>query len=143
MCDLHSAYATIARSYECTNNRGWKPIESPSPGVVTSIQPRKLAEGVTHPEHKCTILIHPGDANEAGYWVEVPALPGCFTQGQTIEECQERAEDAVRRYVEGLIEEGHPVPEEPRREGAPVSEVELKLQAPAWAGGGRLSTDGR
>lgn len=78
-----------------------------------------------------TILIHPADPDETGFWVEVPALPGCFTQGETIEECMSRAEEAIRCFVEGLVEDGQVVPEEPRREGAVVSEVKLKLSVPA------------
>lgn len=78
-----------------------------------------------------TILIHPADPDETGYWVEVPALRGCFTQGETIEECLSRAEEAIRCYVEGLVEEGQTVPEEPSQEGAVVSEVKLKLPVPA------------
>jgi len=31
-----------------------------------------------------TILIH--KAEEGGFWAEVPALPGCFSQGETVEE---------------------------------------------------------
>jgi len=31
-----------------------------------------------------TVLIHTSE--EGGYWVEVPALPGCFSQGETIDE---------------------------------------------------------
>lgn len=30
-----------------------------------------------------TVKVHP--AEEGGFWAEVPALPGCFTQGETIE----------------------------------------------------------
>ena len=31
-----------------------------------------------------TVIVH--NAGEGGYWVEVPSLPGCFSQGETIEE---------------------------------------------------------
>ena len=47
-----------------------------------------------------------------GFFVSVPALPGCYTQGQTIEECRERATEAVRVHIEGLEAEGQAVPEE-------------------------------
>ena len=33
---------------------------------------------------KLKVIIH--DAEEGGYWAEVPSLPGCGTQGETIEE---------------------------------------------------------
>jgi predicted RNase H-like HicB family nuclease len=31
---------------------------------------------------KIKAIVHP--AEEGGYWVEVPALPGCFTEGETV-----------------------------------------------------------
>lgn len=33
-----------------------------------------------------------------GYWAEVPALKGCFTQGETIEEIQENIKDAINAW---------------------------------------------
>lgn len=32
---------------------------------------------------------------EGGYWAEVPDLPGCFTQGDTLEELEENLGSAV------------------------------------------------
>jgi len=36
------------------------------------------------------------DAEEGGYWAEVPALPGCFTQGETREELLDNLKEAIR-----------------------------------------------
>jgi predicted RNase H-like HicB family nuclease len=36
---------------------------------------------------------------EGGYVVYVPALPGCATQGETFEEAQEMAKDAIEGYL--------------------------------------------
>jgi Uncharacterized conserved protein len=33
---------------------------------------------------KVKVVVH--KAEEGGYWAEVPSLPGCFTQGETLEE---------------------------------------------------------
>jgi predicted RNase H-like HicB family nuclease len=33
---------------------------------------------------KIKVIVH--DAEEGGYWAEVPAIPGCATQGETFEE---------------------------------------------------------
>jgi predicted RNase H-like HicB family nuclease len=75
-----------------------------------------------------TILIHPNDPQEQpGYWVEVPALPGCFTQGETVEECMTHAEEAITGYLEVLVEQGKPIPEEPQTEGAVISKVEVQI----------------
>lgn len=62
-------------------------------------------------EYKYTIILDP-DPDEGGYTVTVPALPGCVTQGETIEEAIAMAKDAIRLYIETLVENGEPVPEE-------------------------------
>lgn len=80
---------------------------------------------------KYTILIHPGEAGEKGYWVEVPALPGCFSQGATVEESMENAREAIEGYLESLAKLGEPIPEEPEREDAVVSKVQVNLRVPA------------
>jgi len=75
-----------------------------------------------------TIRIHRADPDETGFWVDVPALPGCVTQGETYEEAVAMARDAVQLYLEGLIEEGLPIPEEqPRR---PAEQVVLQVNVP-------------
>ena len=42
---------------------------------------------------KLKVVVHP--AEEGGYWAEVPAIPGCATQGETIEELFENLHDAI------------------------------------------------
>jgi len=54
-----------------------------------------------------TVLIHP--AEEGGYWTEVPALPGCFSQGETIEEVLANTKEAIEIHVAVLREEGQEV----------------------------------
>jgi antitoxin HicB len=63
---------------------------------------------------KYTILLEP-DPEEGGYTVTVPALPGCITQGETIEQCIELAQEAITGYIESLQAAGEPVPEETER----------------------------
>lgn len=55
-----------------------------------------------------TVKVHP--AEEGGFWAEVPALPGCFTQGETIEEIAVMAKEAIEGFIAGLIKVGQPVP---------------------------------
>ena len=57
-----------------------------------------------------TVVLH--EAEEGGYWVEVPALPGCFAQGETIDEALQNARDAIQSHLETLREEGQPVPKD-------------------------------
>ena len=47
---------------------------------------------------------------EGGYLVTVPALPGCFTEGQTWEEAYEMATDAIRAYCASLLKHGEAIP---------------------------------
>ena len=57
-----------------------------------------------------TIVVEPEE--DGDYYVTVPALPGCFTRGSTIEECQARAAEAIEVHIAGLVADGEPVPEE-------------------------------
>lgn len=47
---------------------------------------------------KIKAIIHP--AQEGGYWAEVPALPGCITEGETIEEVITNLKDAIAGWLE-------------------------------------------
>lgn len=42
---------------------------------------------------KIKVIVH--DAEEGGYWAEVPAIPGCATQGDTFEELLRNLYEAV------------------------------------------------
>ena len=44
--------------------------------------------------------------------VSVPALPGCYTEGRTLEEAREMATDAIRAYCASLLKHGEPLPVE-------------------------------
>jgi predicted RNase H-like HicB family nuclease len=63
------------------------------------------------------------DQKAGGFTVQVPAIPGCFTEGDTIEECVENARDVIQLFLDELVARGEPIPEEP--EGAQVVSVEV------------------
>ena len=42
---------------------------------------------------KIKIVVH--DAEEGGYWAEVPALPGCVSQGDAMEELMANLHEAI------------------------------------------------
>jgi antitoxin HicB len=65
-------------------------------------------------EYTYTVILEP-DLDEGGYTVKVPALPGCVTQGDTLEEAIAMAKDAIGLYLESLISDGEPIPEERER----------------------------
>ena len=50
-----------------------------------------------------TILIH--QAEEGGFWSEVPALPGCYSQGETIDEALRNTKEAIEAYLLVLKED--------------------------------------
>lgn len=41
---------------------------------------------------------------------EVPAIPGCFSDGATLEEARERVRDAILNFLEDLEESGEEIP---------------------------------
>ncbi len=51
-------------------------------------------------------------AEEGGYVVTIPALPGCVTQGDTFEEAKKMAKDAIKGYLAVLKEDKEPIPVE-------------------------------
>lgn len=42
---------------------------------------------------KIKVVVH--EAEEGGYWAEVPAIPGCATQGETLEELVANVHEAI------------------------------------------------
>ena len=59
-----------------------------------------------------TYKIHLHKEAEGGYLVTVPALPGCITQGDDIDEAIEMAREAIELYIEELKERGEPIPDD-------------------------------
>ena len=47
---------------------------------------------------KIRAIIHP--AEEGGYWAEVPALPGCITEGDTMEEVMTNLKDVIVGWLD-------------------------------------------
>ena len=43
------------------------------------------------------VLIH--SAEEGGYWAEVPALPGCVSQGETVDELRSNIREAIEGWL--------------------------------------------
>lgn len=53
---------------------------------------------------KYAVVIH--EEPEGGYWAEVPALPGCYSQGETVDELMSNIREAVEGVLEVMKEEG-------------------------------------
>ncbi len=52
------------------------------------------------------------DPEEGGYTVVVPALPGCVTEGDDVDEALAMAQEAMECYLECVLADGEPAPEE-------------------------------
>ena len=60
-------------------------------------------------------IVHP--AEEGGFWAEVPALPGCVTQGETLDEIRANLGEAIELWLS--VDE----PAQPLAEGDRVLEL--------------------
>lgn len=49
---------------------------------------------------------------EGGFTVTVPALPGCITYGENMEEAITMGKDAIELYLESLVAHDEPIPTE-------------------------------
>ena len=59
-------------------------------------------------EYRYTAFFEP--AEEGGFVVTCPALPGLVTEGNSFEDARAMAADAIRGYLESLIKDGLPLP---------------------------------
>ncbi|MBI4312467.1 MAG: type II toxin-antitoxin system HicB family antitoxin [Chloroflexi bacterium] len=55
-------------------------------------------------------IVYMQPAEEGGFVIWCPALPGCVSQGETEEEALEMIRDAMLGYIESLKKHGDPVP---------------------------------
>jgi predicted RNase H-like HicB family nuclease len=49
------------------------------------------------------VVLHP-DTEDGGFWVECPSLPGCDSQGDTVEEALEMIKDSIKGHLEVAAE---------------------------------------
>lgn len=66
-------------------------------------------------------------AEEGGYWAEVPSLPGCVSQGETLEVTLANVKEAIELFVETMIEDREPLPQCSEQ----VREVTVAVSVPA------------
>lgn len=53
------------------------------------------------------VVIEKAEHNYSGY---VPDLPGCVATGETVEEVEREIREAIRFHIEGMREDGLPIP---------------------------------
>jgi antitoxin HicB len=78
--------------------------------------------GVTN--YNFTVVIEP---DENGFHAYVPALPGCHTFGETLDEARKQVAEAIELHVESMIEDGEAVPVE--REPVFVTRLSIPVAA--------------
>lgn len=71
-----------------------------------------------------TVVLIP-DPTDGGYVAYVPAIPGCVTQGDTVDEAMHRAADAAEGLLTLMVERGDDLPVE--GVGAVVSSVDVAV----------------
>ena len=62
-------------------------------------------------KQRFTIVIEASE--EGGYHAWCPALSGCHSQGETLEEAKQNMIEAIQCHLESLLKEGGHLPEEP------------------------------
>ncbi len=65
---------------------------------------------MTRHHHRITIVIE--SAEEGGYYAFCPSLPGCHSQGDTLEDTKHNIQEAVQCHIESLLKDGEPLPRE-------------------------------
>jgi len=78
-------------------------------------------------DHVYTVVVHPAGKDEGGFWAEVPALPGCNTQGETYEETIANAQNAIEGYLRMLVKTGRPIPSEKQPKTSTVTAVKVAV----------------
>ena len=71
------------------------------------------------------VVIHKDPDSDFG--VTVPALPGCFSAGETIDDALANAAEAIECHLEGLMMDSEPIP--------PPASAEFHKDHPDFAGG--------
>ena len=56
------------------------------------------------------VLLEP-DEDDGGYIVSCPALPGCYTQGDTVDQAMENIKEAILLCLEDLVAQNQPIPD--------------------------------
>lgn len=84
-----------------------------------------MAKALSKKILKYTVIFEP--AEEGGYTVSVPALPGCISEGDTFEEATQMIKDAIKGCLQVLKEEKQEIPQEHSN----VVITQISVQSPA------------
>ena len=96
----------------CVECVGWEPKNNPSRGRVAVFKMIRV-DGMmaqTRQREEYSTAVRIVEDETGGYVATVPALPGCISQGETIEEAQENLEEAMSLYLEYFLESRKALP---------------------------------
>ncbi|MBU3979337.1 type II toxin-antitoxin system HicB family antitoxin [Patescibacteria group bacterium] len=68
-----------------------------------------------------------------GFHGFVPSLPGCHTQGDTVEETKKNLEEAIKGYLMSLKKHNEPIPKDEGFETITVINIDKKISGPSYA----------
>ena len=102
---------------ERNDDRQWRPdsrsfereaaSEKISAVVAHRLKGKAHNEGDRGKAMKLRVIIH--EAEEGGYWAEVPALPGCVTEGETMDEVKANLNEAIEGWLEASEAQAGPM----------------------------------
>jgi predicted RNase H-like HicB family nuclease len=55
------------------------------------------------------------EPEDKGYLAYSPALPGCFSNGRTIEDAKRNMREAISQHLQSLLAHGQPIPPNEKR----------------------------
>lgn len=79
-------------------------------------------------DRRYTVVVH-REEDASGYYVTVPALPGCFSAGATEDDALANALEAIQAHIEGLASAGEAIPED--EPGEPVKLMSIVVPSAA------------
>ena len=82
------------------------------------------------PSFRLKVVIH--EAEEGGYWAEVPAFPGCVSEGETLDQVRAENRGSVPGRVRGYAGRARPVPAECAMKHVTGKEMCRALERNGW-----------
>jgi predicted RNase H-like HicB family nuclease len=55
------------------------------------------------------------EGEDEGFSAYSPGLPGCFSNGRTVEEAKQNIRDAIEQHLQSLLAHGQPIPQSEKR----------------------------
>jgi predicted RNase H-like HicB family nuclease len=83
--------------------------DSERAGIVSNVH--QLLTGIANMRFFNFEIVIEKETEDGGYYAWSPTLPGCFSNGRTIEEAKRNMREALTQHVTALLDNGDPVPQ--------------------------------